>query len=168
MNRKEYSNQTRLQKGLEEIRNDMAPLFKRMFHSVKKNVLSNSKRTATLMFAILLLNIALLFIIISRKNNPAQKSSYSFIFKSFRSFRNNNKSFNPKETDNKFGLSTFFEIKNIRDSLEYIMHKKNQTKEDTLCFIRLYKKFSLIDPSIAEVFASPTPPKEGLRTNPNK
>jgi hypothetical protein len=147
MKQKEYSDKSRLQKGVEEIYNDLYPLYKRSIRTAKRFLLSNPKKTATTMFVILLLNTALLFIIIYRKNDSAPRGSYAGVIKSF---KNKNLILYPKGKDDNIGLGSLLEIKNIRDSLEYLMQKKEQSKEDTLCFIRLYKRYSLIDPSLAQ------------------
>ena len=145
MNRKEYSNKNKFTEGIKEAGKDLYPLFKKIINPVKHFMLSNPVRTATIMFSILLLNTALLFFIIYRKTTSKQPVSYTAVIKNFKK----KKAFRDASgMDNHISMGSLFEIKNIRDSLEYLMNKKVQTKEDTLCFIRLYKRYRRIDPSI--------------------
>lgn len=147
MKQKEYSKKQKFFNGVKEIYGDLYPLFKKLLHPVKNFLLTHPKRTAIIMFSIILLNTVLLFIIIHHKSTSKQAISYSSIIKNF---KNKNTSLNVNAAGEHISIGSLFEIKNIRDSLEYLMRKKAQTKEDTLCFIRLYKRYRLIDPSIAD------------------
>jgi hypothetical protein len=147
MNQKEYSNKNRFHKGLEEIGKDVAPLFKRLFRAVKTFVLAHPNKTAIIMFMVIVLNIAVLLVSIYRKENSLQANGYSAVMKNL---KNKKLSLATNETTNQSGIGSFFEMRKIRDSLQYLMNKTISTKEDTLCFIRLYKRYSLIDPSIAD------------------
>lgn len=146
MNRKEYSDKHSFTGGLKEAAKDLYPLVKKAVNPVKRLLLAYPQRAATIMFAVLLLNTALLFFIVYRKTTTKQPSGYAAVIKTIK-----NKKIlintNGNLSDN-MSIGTWIEIKNIRDSLEYLMHKKVQTKEDTLCFMRLYKRYSLVDPSI--------------------
>ena len=145
MSQKDYSKKQRFLNGVKEIYGDLYPLFKKLLYPVKNFWVTRPKRTAVIMFSILLFNTVLLFCTIHLKNTTKHSISYSSIIKNF---KNKNTPLDATGTEEHISLGSLFEIKNIKDSLEYLMHKKVPAKEDTLCFIRLYKRYSRIDPSI--------------------
>ena len=99
----------------------------------------NPKRTIAAMLLIASLNFGVFLWV----NGKTKKGDAFSDFAKAKSKAANPGSFNVPDID--FNVSTYFELKEIKDSLEILMRKQSKTSADKQAFIRLLDKYSNID-----------------------
>jgi len=110
---------------------ELKPVYQKSFNQIKSVAEKKPYRTLAFMIAIAILN--LMFLIFWSYRKAPDNPGFSKI--NFEKTRENITS--SPISDIPFTLSNYMAVKNLKDSLDYLISKKKLTKEDSLLFIRI-------------------------------
>ncbi len=119
---------------------ELKPVYQKSVNGFKRFAEKKPYRTLAFMIAVAFLNLALLIFWSYQK--PAANPGFSKI--NFQKTKENVLS--SPASDIPFTLSNYMMVKNLKDSLDYLMSKKQLTRGDTLLFVRICQQYSKIDP----------------------
>ena len=115
-------------------------VYQKSFNQIKSYAEKKPYRTLTFMIAIAIIN--LMFLIFCSYKKAPDNPGFSKI-----NFEKTRENIMPSPmSDIPFTLSNYMAVKNLKDSLDYLISKKKLTKEDTLLFIRICQQYSKLDP----------------------
>jgi hypothetical protein len=114
----------------------ISPVYSKYFVRFRKAVQCNPKRTLLILLFAATANFVVLLIVVNHRPKPTISLAYQktkmVLFTS--------------DPGVNFSVSNYFTLKDLKDSLELIMHKQKMTSDDTLLFIRIYRQYAKIDP----------------------
>ena len=119
---------------------ELKPVYHKSFNQIKSYAEKKPYRTLAFMIAIAIIN--LMFLIFCSYKKASDNPGFSKI--NFEKTREN--IISSPISDIPFTLSNYMAVKSLKDSLDYLMAKKQLTREDTLLFIRICQQYSKLDP----------------------
>ena len=136
MKLKNFIKKAAFKKGVSESLKMVAPLYLKHYTSFKNHIQRKPKRTLLILLFIATVNFALLLFVVNHSKRPTIGLAYQ---KTKMALLTNSPGIN-------FSISNYLKLKDLKDSLDMIMHKQNMTKEDTLLFIRICQQYEKVDP----------------------
>lgn len=119
---------------------ELKPVYQKSVNRIKSLAEKKPYRTLALMIAIAILNLMLLIFWSYRK------APVNFGFSKINFEKTKESIMSSSRSDIPFTLGNYMEVKSLKDSLDYLMSKKQLTREDTLLFIRICQQYSKLDP----------------------
>lgn len=120
---------------------ELQPVYQRSFNSFRRFVEKKPYRSLVWMIAVAVANL-LVLIFMSYKKTPVEPCFSKINFTKLKS----DALPASQTTGVAFTFENFFEMKRMKDSLDYLLSKKPLSKNDTLLFIRICQKYSKLDP----------------------
>lgn len=124
--------------------------LKKLFNNINNYAVNNRKRFVLILLSIVIVNfcVALFY---NYKSLTSTNSSLDTLLdakpKNFDAESSNNIS-NPIDDD--ISLIDYYRITKLQDTLQNLINKGLRTPSDTATFLRIYKEFEKIDPSIKD------------------
>lgn len=122
----------------EQLKKDFAPIVKRTCNPVVRAMKHTPKTTFIVMMCILCVNMAAILIFSNHFTRKKKDTIWSFSIPKVNSSDAGNVSFS-------FSFKNFRNMEKLKDSLTYLLNKKQLSHGDTLLFIRLSEKLQQID-----------------------
>lgn len=119
---------------------ELKPVYQKSVNQVKKFAEKKPYRTLAFMIAIAIVNLTFL-IFWSYKKTPDNPGFSKINFK-----KTKESVVASPISDMPFTINNYMAVRSLKDSLDYLMAKKQLTREDTLLFVRICQQYSKLDP----------------------
>ena len=136
MKLKNFIRNKALKKDVLESASAIAPVYSKYYTRFKSKMQKRPKKTMAILLFIATANFMILLFVVNHSKKPTIGLAYQ---KTKMVLFNNN-------ADVNFSIPNYFKMKELKDSLELVMHKEKMTKDDTLLLIRIYQQYATIDP----------------------
>ena len=120
---------------------ELKPVYQKSYNSFKRFAEKKPYKTLGWMITVAVINLSVL-IFMSYRKSPADSGFSKMNFTKLRSSALST----PQPTGVPFTFENYFEMKKMKDSLDYLMSKKPLSRNDTLLFIRICQQYSKLDP----------------------
>ena len=140
MKLKNFIKKPAFKKGVSESLNMVAPLYLKYYARFKNRIQRRPKRTLLILLFIATANFALLLFVVNHSKKPTIGLAY----------QKTKMALFTSGPGVDFSISNYLKLKDLKDSLEIIMHKQTMTREDTLLFIRIYQQYEKVDPDFSK------------------
>jgi hypothetical protein len=144
MNRKKSSDTEKSESGnkksfIQELKEDLGPVYERKAEKFKGYVKANPRRVLTGMFAFVIINIGILFFF------TGQYKASSFHYTDLK-LKHDGSAKVDEAPDIPFTWDNYSKMSAIKDTLEYLMNKPQLSRADTLTFMRIADQIEKLDP----------------------
>lgn len=136
MRLKNFIKKAAVKKDMLESAKTIAPIYYKYYMGFKNRMQKRPRKTLVILLFIATVNFLILLFVVNHSKKPTIGLAYQ---KTKMVLFNNG-------TDINFSIPNYFKMKDLKDSLELVMHKQKMTKDDTLLLIRIYQQYATIDP----------------------
>lgn len=120
---------------------ELKPVYQKSYNTFKQFAEKKPYKTLGIMITFSVINLSVL-ILMSYRRLPVNSGFSKVNFTKLKSSALST----PEPTDVPFTFENYFEMRKLKDSLDYLMSKKPLLKKDTLLFIRICQQYSKLDP----------------------
>lgn len=131
---------------------ELKPVYQKSYNTFKQVVERKPYKTLGVMITISVVNLSVLFFMpysSSSVNSGISQMNFTKLKSSALS--------TPEPTNVPFTFENYFQMKKLKDSLDYLMSKKPLSKNDTLLFIRICQQYSKLDPQFKQIIQKNKP-----------
>ena len=140
MKLKNFIKNSALKQSVSESLKKIAPLYLQYYARFKNRMQRRPKKTMLILLSIATANFAILLFIVNHSKKPTIGLAY----------QKTKMALFTSSPGVDFSISNYMKLKDLKDSLELVMHKQTMTREDTLLFIRIYEQYEKIDPDFSK------------------
>jgi hypothetical protein len=131
---------------------ELKPVYQKSYNTFKQVVEKKPYKTLGIMITISVINLSVLLFMSYRSSSV----DLGFSKMNFSKIKSSTLS-TPGPTNVPFTFENYFQIKKLKDSLDYLMSKKPLSKNDTLLFIRICQQYSKLDPQFKQIILKQKP-----------
>lgn len=146
MNRKKYSDPDldtpeadNRKSFIQELKEDLGPAYEKKAERLKSYVKANPKRVLIFMFSFVIVNIGVLLFF------TRQYKAANFHYTDLK-LKHEGAAKVEEAPEIPFTWDNYSKMTSIKDTLEYLMNKRQLSKEDTLTFMRIADQIEKLDP----------------------
>jgi len=128
---------------IQELKEDLGPAYEQKSEKFKRYVKANPRRALIFMFSLVIINIGVLFFF------TRQYKANSFHYADLK-LKHDGTAKADEAPDIPFTWDNYSKMNSIKDTLEYLMTKKQLSREDTLTFVRIASAIEKLDPDFVK------------------